>query len=207
MNSYRVVNSLAVGLLVMVFNASAWAFSSVSRDFNALIELADIVLAGTVSASQSKWRDPVEKSFIETYVTLSELEVYKGQVQSETYELRLAGGVIPPYSMRISGSPKLNLSQRYVLFIKDNKQAIFPFVGVHDGIFIVQPQASGGAIMKTLSGDVVIGVIDNSVSKIPANSRSLAENAGMSFTAFRQLIRQRLQDASLDTDKNEKVVP
>ncbi len=206
MDSYKVVNSLAVGLVAIIFTSSAWPFSSVSRDFDALIELADVVLVGTVTASQSRWRDPVEKNFIETYVTLSELDVYKGKIHSETYEIRLAGGIIPPFSMRISGSPKLDLNQRYVLFIKDNKQAVFPFVGVHDGIFVVHSLPSGGAIMKTLSGDVITRVVNNEVLKM-SSAKALAESTGMSFVAFRQLIRQRLQDVASDRHINEKALP
>ena len=177
--------------ILYLFIATSHAFTSVKRDFNELVNLADIVLVGNVSQITPQWRDPIAKDFIESFITFNSLEVIKGEIESETYEIKIAGGELPPYSVRIPGSPVFELNQRYVLFIKDNMQAVFPFVGVHDGIFQVDQLQDGNAVVKTMSGNIVSRIVNDEVVTTEQNSKSLTTDM-MTLESFKSLIQSRV---------------
>ena len=175
-----------------VYQSSAWALTTIKRDFNELLQLSDIVLVGTVSEQKSRWRDPVAQDFIETVITFNELEVLKGVVTETHYDVVTAGGSMPPFIQRIVGSPHFELKRRYVLFIKDNRKVLFPFVGVHDGIFLID-ESGEQRLVKTLSGQVVTAIKGDRVIKEQSSAKALSDSA-LSESAFLNIITQRLRD-------------
>lgn len=188
--------------ILSLFVSTSHAFTSVKRDFNELVAMADIVLVGNVSQIRPQWQDPVAKDFIESIIILDSLEVMKGDVSSATYEIKIAGGELPPYSVQIPGAPTFKLNQRYVFFIKDNMQAVFPFVGVHDGLFKVHQLSDGNTVVKTMSGNIVSRVVNDEVVTTKQNSKSLTTEM-MTFESFQRLIKSRVDQGAT----SESVVP
>lgn len=193
----KYLNSLIIKFLVcmlafFVCQPSAWALTTIKRDFNELLQLSDIVLIGTVSEQKGRWRDPVAQDFIETVITFNELEVLKGTITDSQYDVVIAGGSMPPFSQRVLGSPRFELKRRYVLFIKDNHKVLFPFVGVHDGIFVID-ESGEQRLVKTLSGQVVTAIQGDRVIKEKLSAKSLSSSV-LNASEFFSIITQRLRD-------------
>lgn len=188
--------SLAISIFFIVLSHSVWAVSGIKRDFNELLGLSDLVLVGTVTAMESHWSDPVAQDNINTTITLSDLQVLKGELNAEHYEVVIAGGSIPPYSVHIPGAPQFNLEKRYILFIKDNREVVFPFVGVHDGVFIVEALSQNQTQVKTLSGDIVTGIQGGEVQKVDKAHAKTFGGESLSEEHFIELVKQRLLEQS-----------
>ncbi len=183
---------LKVTLILILSPNFAWSFSSISRDFNDLVSLADTIIIGTVSKQQSNWNDPLAQDFIHTAITLKYIETLKGEINSKTYELIIAGGVIPPFTLNIPGAPSFSINKRYILFIKNNHKALFPLVGVHDGVFVIETTANGKTNIKNIEGALVTAINQNKVLTQAATNKNLANAHGISLDAFKQEIRLRL---------------
>lgn len=180
-------------ILILILSPSfAWSFSSISRDFNDLVSLADTIIIGTVLKQQSNWNDPVAQDFIHTAITLENIETLKGKIDSETYELILAGGTIPPFTLNIPGAPSFLINKRYILFIKNNHKTLFPLVGVHDGIFVIETAENGETHIKNIEGTLVTAINQNKVLTQTVTNKSFANAHGISLNAFKQEIRLRL---------------
>lgn len=192
---------LKAALILLFLPSLACAFSSVSRDFNELVTLADTIIIGTVSKQQSNWDDPIAQDFIHTAITLDNIETLKGNIEANTYTLIIAGGAIPPFAISIPGSPSFITNERYVLFIKDNNKVIFPLVGVHDGIFIIATSKNGEMIVKNKEGVVVTAISQNKVVTQSETNKSLINPRSLSLDGFKQEIMLRLEPSG---EKNEE---
>ena len=186
--------------MLMLLPSVTWAFSSVSRDFNELVTLADTIIIGTVVKQQSHWDDPVAQDFIHTAITLDNIEALKGDIETNTYTLIVAGGAIPPFVISIPGAPSFVTNKRYVLFIKDNNKVIFPFVGIHDGVFIIETSKNGGAVVKNNEGVVITEIRQNEVVTQTKTKKSLITARSLSLDGFKQEIMHRLDRSG---EKNE----
>ncbi len=192
---------LKTALILLLFPNLACAFSSISRDFNELVTLADTIIIGTVSKQQSNWDDPVAQNFIHTAITLENVETLKGDIETSTYTLILSGGAIPPFEISIPGAPSFVTHERYILFIKDNNNVIFPLVGVHDGIFIIETSKNGETVVKNNEGRIVTAINQNKVVTQPEANKSLSNPRSLSLDVFKQEIMYLLDHSG---EKNEK---
>jgi len=188
-------------VILLLFPSLACAFSSVSRDFNEVVTLADTIIIGTVSKQQSNWDDPIAQDFIHTAITLDNIETLKGDIETSTYTLIISGGAIPPFAISIPGAPSFVTNERYVLFIKDNNKVIFPLVGVHDGIFMIETSKNGETIVKNNEGSIVTAISQNKVFTQAEASKSLINTRSLSLDVFKQEIMNRLDHSG---KKNEK---
>lgn len=136
----------AMTLLLTVASAPAHGLSVVSRSFDELVSLAELVLVGTVTTSRSAY-DPPEGQHIYTYFTLDNLEVVKGAWAQSQYTLRVAGGQVGDMAQVYSGLPELRLGERYVLFVRANNRDLFPVVGIDQGVYRVEIDAAGREVV------------------------------------------------------------
>jgi hypothetical protein len=123
-----------VWLLVVGWTTGSRALTVVPRTFAELVGLADLVVIGTVTQVASG----VEGERIYTYITLADLEVIKGAWYDAEYRLRVSGGVVGQRAEVYQGLPQLAAGRRYILFIRGNFSALFPVVGLHQGVFRVE---------------------------------------------------------------------
>ncbi|VAW88415.1 hypothetical protein MNBD_GAMMA16-1875 [hydrothermal vent metagenome] len=191
---------LKIFLILTLLPGFTWAFSSVSRDFNELVTLADTIIIGTVVKQQSHWDDPVAQDFIHTAITLDNIEMLKGDIETSTYTLIIVGGAIPPFVISIPGAPSFVTNKRYVLFIKDNNKVIFPLVGVHDGVFIIEASKNGKSIVKNNEGVVITEIRQNKVVTQTETNKSLITAQSLSLDGFKQEIMHHLGHSG---EKNE----
>ena len=132
----RIGSAVVVWLLALGWTTSSWALTAVPRTFAELVGLADWVLMGTVTQVTSAVEAKGERIY--TYVTLAALEMIKGEWHDTEYVLRVSGGVVDQRGEVYPGLPQFEVGKRYVLFIQGNFSALFPVVGLHQGVFHVE---------------------------------------------------------------------
>ena len=137
---HRIGSAVVVWLLALGWTTSSWALTVVPRTFAELVGLADWVLIGTVTQVSSAVEAQGERIY--TYVTLTDLEMIKGEWHDTEYVLRVSGGVVDQRGEVYPGLPQFEVGKRYVLFIQGNFSALFPVVGLHQGMFRVERDAA-----------------------------------------------------------------
>src|SRR5712691_10541799 len=137
---HRIGSAVVVWLLAIGWTTSSWALTIVPRTFTELVGLADWVLIGTVTQVTSAVEAKRERIY--TYVTLADLEMIKGEWHDSEYVLRVSGGVVDQRGELYPGLPQFEAGKRYILFIQGNFSALFPVVGLHQGMFRVERDAA-----------------------------------------------------------------
>jgi hypothetical protein len=207
---HRIGSAVVVWLLALGWTTSSWALTAVPRTFAELVGLADWVLIGTVTQITSAMEAKGERIY--TYVTLADLEMIKGAWHGTEYVLRVSGGFVEQRGEVYPGLPQLEAGRRYILFIQGNFSALFPVVGLHQGVFrvewdparqqtVVWPLADQGS--ATIRGGPSLGQLR--AARLPT--------AGMTVEAFVQRIHAQLRVLSQagpnaeDTDQPEGLLP
>ena len=138
----------AVVALSLLMCAPAHGLSVVARSFDELVQRADLVLVGTVSEVHSEFADNgLDQNTIFSYVNFSDLQVVKGQVNSEPYVLRVPGGVVGRFAQDYPGVPAFQTGQRYLVFIRGNQRDFFPVVGITQGMFRILTNGQGQQVV------------------------------------------------------------
>ena len=105
------------------------------QSFANLVEKAEIIAVGTVSAIEAEWDATHERPY--TFVTFTDLDVRKGET-GETLTLRVLGGSAPDgRRLRLSGVPAFHLGDRFLLFVVGNERRAVPLVGLWQGAYRV----------------------------------------------------------------------
>ena len=134
--------------LALLLCTPAHGLSVVARSFDELVQRADLVLVGTVSEVHSEFADNgLDQNTIFSYVNFSDLQVVKGQVNSEPYVLRVPGGVVGRFAQDYPGIPAFHTGQRYLVFIRGNQHDFFPVVGISQGVFRILNNAQGQQVV------------------------------------------------------------
>lgn len=131
----------AILLLGAAMNARALTVEAVS--FDALVQQAEVIVVATVTAKQGVLG--ADGYTIHTFVTLSDIDVIKGDVPAAEFDLRLPGGVVGYSAQVYPGVPRLEAGQRYVLFIHGQQHEFVPLVGAFQGVYRVLNDAGGVA--------------------------------------------------------------
>jgi hypothetical protein len=118
----------------LVIAPPAHATTVIAKSFAELCAEADLIFAGTVSASESSWADP-DKHAIQTRVTFADLTWLRGAPRA-TVTLRFAGGSIDGFTEEIAGMPRFAVGDQVVIFARD-AESISPIVGFHQGLYRV----------------------------------------------------------------------
>lgn len=183
---------IAVAWLLLTFSNVAPAVTSVQRNFEELVTLADQIVVGTVASRESRWRDPVQQRGIVTQITLTNLEWLKGKQSGQDFVLHVAGGQIGPYGEAIGGVPQLSTGQRYVLFVRGNNQSLFPVVGIEQGVLTVRDDAQGQARIYTFRGLPL-----TQVEHIGTPTRAAIDAPALPLARLRQHVDRLLEDQSI----------
>lgn len=174
---------------MLLFPAAGMALTTVQRSFEELVSLADHILIGTVTGRQSIWRDPVQQRGIITQITLSDLELLKGEHSAANFVLEVTGGQIGPYGEAVGGLPQLAIGQRYLIFVRGNTKNIFPVVGIEQGVLRVRVDAGGQARVYTFSGLPL-----TTLEQIATPARALTNAPALSLDSVRLAVERVLED-------------
>ena len=125
---------LVVGVLLLA--RLGWATTVIERSFAALVQDAEVIAVGTVTAIESEW--DAQKAAPYTLVTFSELEVLKGGTGQSELTLHFLGGPTPDgHILQIVGVPQFRLGERSVIFCVGNQHHAVPLVGIWQGVYRV----------------------------------------------------------------------
>jgi hypothetical protein len=189
----RLGSAVVVWLLALGWTTSSWALTAVPRTFAELVGGADWVLIGTVTQVSSAVAAKGERIY--TYVTLADLEMIKGEWHDTEYVLRVSGGVVDQQGEIYPGLPQFEAGKRYVLFIQGNFSALFPVVGLHQGVFRVEwDPARQQTVVWPLSEPV--RARPHGEPSLGQPRESLLSVAGVTVEAFVQSIRAQLRALS-----------
>ena len=183
--------AVLVWLLTVGWTTSSWALAVVPRTFAELVGLADWVVIGTVTQISSA----VEGERIYTYITLTDLDVIKGAWHDAEYRLRVSGGVVGQRAEVYQGLPQLDVGRRYILFIRENFSALFPVVGLHQGVFRVEWDPARQQTVVWPLADQEPAMPSN-VSSLRQSQLSVFPAAGMTVEAFVERIQAQLRPLS-----------
>jgi hypothetical protein len=180
-------------LLAVGWTTSSSALTVVPRSFAELVGLADWVVIGTVTQVASA----VEGERIYTYITLTDLEMIKGAWHDAEYRLRVSGGVVGQRVEVYQGLPQLEAGQRYILFIRENFSALFPVVGLHQGVFRVEwDPARQQTVVWPLADQVPARTSD--APQLRQARLAVFPVAGITVEAFVERIHAQLRTLSQD---------
>ena len=122
-------------LCLVLIGSPVSATTVLHQSFPDLVEKADTIVVGTVSAIEAEWNAVHKRPY--TVVTFTDLDVRKGTAR-DTLTLRLLGGPDPDGNiLKISGVPDFHLGDRLVLFIAGNEHYAVPLVGMWQGMYRV----------------------------------------------------------------------
>lgn len=106
----------------------------VPMSFSEIVDGAEIVASGTVTAVTETW--DAERGVPLTEVTFSDLDVVKGDVDGEELTLQLLGGPDPDgFVLELSGMPQFEVGDRAVVFSTGNGLQASPIVGWSQGLY------------------------------------------------------------------------
>ena len=129
---------LPVFCALLVLGASVAQTTTVRRmTFSEVVDEAEIIAHGTVTAITATWDADIEMPF--TQVTFSVLDVLKGDVDGDELVLELLGGPAPDgATLVVSGMPRFAVGDRAVVFSASNGLYACPLVGWWQGLYRVR---------------------------------------------------------------------
>jgi hypothetical protein len=142
---------LRIGFMCSVLLAAAPgpATTVVRQSFADLVQKAETIAVGTVSAMQADW--DAAREIPHTRVTFTDLDIRKGDSHQTTLTLQFLGGPIPDGAiLQIAGMPTFQLGDRLVVFVAGNNHYAVPLVGLWQGVYrVVVDQDSGTETVYT----------------------------------------------------------
>jgi len=184
-------------LSLALIQATAWATTVREKDFTALVQEADTIVVGTVTAIAADQRHEAPV----TIVTFSDLDILKGDPTQKALTVQVLGGPAPDgMRLHIAGVPEFHLGDRMVVFIVGNEIQAVPFVGMWQGVYrVMQDPERGAAIMADHAGRPLTALPPRSPQGIVHDGEpSLQPQTGPALTleAFTQSIEEELGDES-----------
>ena len=173
------------------------ATTVLEKSFSALVQEAEVIAVGTVSAIATEWDEDREAPF--TLVTFSDVDILKGEADT-ALTLRLLGGPTPDGSiLRVAGVPQFTIGERNVLFVTGNDHYAVPLVGIWQGVYrVVFDSTRGVDTIHTHAGQPLA-----TLPAGPAQGQALSHDSyatelsdspqnGMSLETFTQFIEQEV---------------
>ena len=183
--------SLLSGAIALLSIASQTSATTViAPTFSQLVNEAEVIFQGTVTASRSVWVGEGAQRDIMTYVTFKVDDAVKGTPGS-MYTISMVGGTVGQDTMEISGAPKFKIGSRDLLFVQHNGQQFIPLVGIMHGRFRVQQDQSGRDVVMTddkapLSNTAELGV----------NEQNARAGSAMSVDQFKNAVRETIKQSA-----------
>ena len=180
--------------VVVLGSSAAQATTVLPMTFSQVVAGAEVIAIGVVSAVEATWDAEREMPF--TAVTVSDIDVVKGQAGNGELTLRFLGGPAPNgLTLRVSGMPQFALAQEVVVFSTRDDGRSCPLVGWWQGLYRIVYDAErdtrtvvnhAGRPVAAIEGDVGQRVV-----RLSAASGASAEDA-LTLEEFRSLIVSEL---------------
>ena len=190
-------------LLVLVLGVSGGRAASVLKvTFSQVVDRAELIAVGTVSAIEDRW--DAERGLPFIHVTFSDIEILKGTAPGGELTLQFLGGLEPGgLRLTISGMPRFTVKQRAVVFSAGNGVYACPLVGWWQGLYrVVFDHERNDLIVADHGGRHVVAFdgavgrrdarVSSAVGKPAADALTLAADA-LTLAEFKGLIAEELR--------------
>ena len=184
--------------LALLAGAPTRATTVLEKSFAVLVQEAEIIAVGSVTAIAAEWDADREAPF--TLVTFSNLDILKGAA-APPLTLRFLGGPTPDGTiLQIAGVPQFTIGERNVLFVAGNDHYAVPLVGIWQGVYrVVFDSTRGVDTIQTHAGQPLTtlppgppggqqALSDDSIT----SGLSASPQDGMSLETFSQFIQQEV---------------
>ena len=194
--------ALMIGLvgLALLAGRPGHTTTVLHQSFPDLVEKADTIVVGTVSTITAEW--DADREIPYTLVTVTDLDVLKGDATQIALTLRFLGGTRPDGTvLQIAGVPQFTVGERNVLFVAGNEHYAVPLVGTWQGVYrVVFDPARDEEVLYTHSmrpltalpvggGDVLH---DDAHADSPAQPLRQPAPAALSLESIAQAIEQEV---------------
>lgn len=176
-----------VAALAAFFSPPAPAVVFGHKEFNQLVDEAQIVFIGTVAGTHAR---KIANDLIVTDIAFREVQTIKGTEAGGSTAITVLGGTLGDERIEIGGVPHFQPGARYVVFSKGNGRAVFPVVGGDQGMFRV--------MIDSGTGQPVVLDADGKAIRQDIAKRALSVNAAapvpgaVPLDAFVRAIRTQL---------------
>ncbi|WP_025769735.1 hypothetical protein [Thioalkalivibrio sp. HK1] len=127
---------------------SALAASVIQVQFPELVEDAEKIAVGTVG-DITVVHDAAQDGLPVTRVRFDSLNWWKGGNDERTITVEFVGGEMPDGSViHVAGMPVFKVGEEHLLFWKDGRRYINPFVGWWQGHYKVEVNQAGQSVVK-----------------------------------------------------------
>lgn len=150
-------SSLLALAALAAFIPTTQATTVIPPTFDELVDQAEIIFQGEVTAVKSQWVGEGAQRHIVSYVTFRIEDSLKGN-PGQSYTIRMLGGTVGDESMGVTDAPKFDVGDRDVLFVQNNGTQFIPLVGIMYGRFHVQRDQTGHESVLTNQGEAVNGL-------------------------------------------------
>lgn len=142
-----------VCLAVLAFFSRPFANATtvIPPEFDALVQQADYVVRGKVTAVTSEWRVQNGHRNIVTLVSIEVLETIAGTPPSPLV-IQTLGGKVGDKKMVVDGSPSFAIGDEHILFIRGNGVQFNPLVALMHGQYPIKKDVSGLARVTRSDG-------------------------------------------------------
>ena len=165
-------------LSLVLLASPAQATSVVAKPFSAVVQAAEVIAVGTVTAIAAEWDAAHNRPF--TLVTFSTLDVLKGAHTEPELTLRVLGGPHPDGSiLQVAGVPQFSLGERLVVFVTGNDHYAVPLVGLWQGVYRVVFDAERGV-------DTIYTHARQPVTSLPTATGGILHDEGHLSSAVQQ---------------------
>ena len=146
-----------LSLLFLAAFSQVQATTVIAPTFDQLVDEAEVIFQGKVTAVHSQWTGEGAQRVIVTLVTFNVEEAMKGN-PGQSYTVRMLGGTVNGETIEIADAPKFNVGDRDILFVEHNGSQFIPLVGIMHGRFHVQRDQAGYESVLTNQGKLVNGL-------------------------------------------------
>lgn len=180
-------------LLVLVLGASSGrATTVVEMTFSEVVDGAELIAVGTVSAMEQIW--DAERGMPFTDVTFSDVEVLKGTAGAAELTLRFLGGPAPNgLTLAVSGMPRFAMNDQAVVFSTGNGVYACPLVGWWQGLYRVVFDDERNVLVVTDHGQRSVVALDGVVGARDARVSSSPAAVALTLDEFKGLVAEELQ--------------
>ena len=183
LRSFLLVSCLALSL------ATVRATTVIPPTFDRLVNDAEMIFEGTVTALKSEWIGEGADRHIVTYVTFKIEDPIKGALAAE-YTIRMFGGTVGDKTMEATDTPKFKVGDRDILFVENNGKQFIPLVGIMHGRFRVkQDEVNAPESISKDSGAQV-----SNLAKLGTDENGASSGKALSKAEFKAAIRQKLAE-------------
>jgi hypothetical protein len=148
-----------LGLVAVVATAMAplGATTLLQLSLNDLITMSTGIVRAKVTGVRTDYRGPD----IFTYYQLRVSEDWRSSGLTPTtptqIEVAVPGGAVRGVRQTVAGSPSMTMGQDYVVFLWTSRSGLTQVIGLSQGLFLVQADASGNAVLvRPASGETVV---------------------------------------------------